>query len=226
MSWFPHLAVRAGVPAGPRAPDAGLARVRRLARTTARMTALAGGARCSVPGWRSWRRCSGRAASGASRRPGPGWLLAAAGVRVVATGPRPAPGSLVVANHVSWLDVLALNRIVTVRMLAKAEVRDWPLVGPMAARAGTVFLDRDRLRALPAAVAEVADALRDGACIGVFRRAPPGADATSAASVPPPSRPRWTRGRGWCRSRCPTPTPPTRPTPPRRSSGTTPCWRR
>ena len=97
-----------------------------------------------------------------------GLLLAAAGVRVVVTGPRPVPGSLVVANHVSWLDVLALNRIVPVRMLAKTEVRDWPLIGPMAARVGTLFLARDRLRALPGAVAAVAGALRDGSCVGVF----------------------------------------------------------
>ncbi len=97
-----------------------------------------------------------------------GLLLAAAGVRVVVTGPEPAPGTLVVANHVSWLDVLALNRVVPVRMLAKTEVAEWPLIGPMASRVGTVFLDRDRLRALPDAVAAVADALRAGGCVGVF----------------------------------------------------------
>jgi 1-acyl-sn-glycerol-3-phosphate acyltransferase len=38
----------------------------------------------------------------------------------------------------------------------------------MAALAGTVFLARDRLRALPGAVAAVAGALREGSCVGVF----------------------------------------------------------
>jgi 1-acyl-sn-glycerol-3-phosphate acyltransferase len=165
-SWFPTS------PCAPEClpvptPDSGLARVCRLARTTWRLSALVttlvlgAGLALLAP-------VLGPHRIGRLQGVWSGWLLAAAGVRVVVTGPRPQPGSLVVANHVSWLDVLALNRIVPVRMLAKAEVRDWPLVGPMAARAGTVFLDRDRLRALPAAVGAVAGALRGGACIGVF----------------------------------------------------------
>jgi 1-acyl-sn-glycerol-3-phosphate acyltransferase len=147
--------------------DAGLARLRRLARTTWRMTALVGALLLGA-GLALLAPVLGPRRVGQVQAAWSGWLLAAAGVRVVVTGPRPAPGSLVVANHVSWLDVLALNRVTPVRMLAKAEVRDWPLVGPMAARAGSVFLDRDRLRALPGAVATVAAALREGACIGVF----------------------------------------------------------
>lgn len=149
------------------APDAGLVRARRLLRTGRRLTALVVvmvlGAFLAllVP-------ALGPRRLGVVQSAWCGWLLAAAGVRVVVTGPRPGPGSLVVANHVSWLDVLALNRVVGVRMLAKAEVRDWPLIGPMAARAGSVFLDRDRLRALPAAVAVVAQALRRGDQVGVF----------------------------------------------------------
>lgn len=149
------------------APDAGLARMRRVVRTTGRLTALVGTLLLGA-GLAFLAPVLGPCRVGRLQAVWSGWLLAAAGVRVVVTGPRPRPGSLVVANHVSWLDVLALNRVVGVRMLAKAEVRDWPLVGPMAARAGTVFLDRDRLRALPGAVAAVAGELRDGACIGVF----------------------------------------------------------
>ncbi|MEJ2860867.1 lysophospholipid acyltransferase family protein [Actinomycetospora flava] len=95
-------------------------------------------------------------------------VLSACGVRVRHTGPVAPPGALVVANHVSWLDVFALHAVAPVRMLAKTEVRRWPLLGLMAARAGTVFLDRDRLRDLPGAVAGLADALRDGVPIGVF----------------------------------------------------------
>ncbi len=149
------------------APDAGLVRARRLLRTVLRLGALAGvlllGAGLALAAPLLGPGRVGRLQAGWS-----GLLLAAAGVRVVVTGPRPVPGSLVVANHVSWLDVLALNRVVPVRMLAKTEVRDWPLIGPMAARVGTLFLARDRLRALPGAVAAVAGALRDGSCVGVF----------------------------------------------------------
>lgn len=165
-SWFPTS------PCAPEClpvpePDAGLARLRRLTRTTRRVIALVGALLLGA-GLALLAPVLGPRRVVRLQVAWSGWLLAAAGVRVVVTGPRPRPGSLVVANHVSWLDVLALNRVVGVRMLAKAEVRDWPLVGPMAARAGTVFLDRDRLRALPGAVAAVAGALREGACIGVF----------------------------------------------------------
>jgi 1-acyl-sn-glycerol-3-phosphate acyltransferase len=149
------------------APDAGIARARRLLRTGLRLAAIAGvllvGACLALAAPLLGPRRVGHLRAGWS-----GLLLAAGGVRVIVTGPRPVPGSLVVANHVSWLDVLALNRVVPLRMLAKTEVRDWPLIGPMATRAGTVFLARDRLRALPRAVAAVADVLREGSCVGVF----------------------------------------------------------
>ncbi|WHT18195.1 lysophospholipid acyltransferase family protein [Crossiella sp. CA-258035] len=77
-------------------------------------------------------------------------------------------GVLVVGNHSSWLDIVALNALQPVRMLAKAQVRHWPLIGALAARAGTFFVDRPRLSTLPATVAEVAGALRGGAAVGVF----------------------------------------------------------
>lgn len=72
-------------------------------------------------------------------------------------------GSLVVANHVSWLDDVALLALLPgVRPVAKAEMADWPVVGRTARRNGTVFLDRARLSRLPGVVAEVAALLRAG----------------------------------------------------------------
>lgn len=96
-------------------------------------------------------------------------LVTAAGLRLRRRGPQWSSGGvLVVANHVSWLDVLALHAVAPVRMLAKREVRGWPLIGGMAARVGTVFLDRDRLRELPDAVDGLAGALAAGTPVGVF----------------------------------------------------------
>jgi len=96
--------------------------------------------------------------------------LWAAGVRLRITGDRRygADGALVVANHMSWIDVLALDAVQPVRMLAKCEVRDWPVIGGLAARTGAVFVDRAGLHALPATVAATADALRAGSAVGVF----------------------------------------------------------
>ncbi|MCD2188685.1 lysophospholipid acyltransferase family protein [Actinomycetospora soli] len=165
-SWLPSSPCTPACLPAPR-PDAGWARFRRRLRTVARMTALVAVLLVGVP-LAALAPLLGPRRVGRVQALWCSALLGAAGVTVRVTGPRPVAGSLVVANHVSWLDVLALNRITPVRMLAKVEVRTWPLIGAMAARVGTVFLERDRLRALPAAVAAVADALRDGGCVGVF----------------------------------------------------------
>lgn len=56
---------------------------------------------------------------------------------------RPAPSTaLWVGNHVSWLDIILLGARAPVRFVAKAEVRQWPLLGWLADRAGTVFIHR------------------------------------------------------------------------------------
>ncbi|WP_200206759.1 lysophospholipid acyltransferase family protein [Micromonospora coerulea] len=100
-----------------------------------------------------------------------GWArgtLGALGVRLVVRGRLPRRRALVVANHVSWLDVLAVLAVAPARLVAKREVRGWPLVGQLAAAAGTVFVDRARPRELPATVGRVAAALRAGHRIAVF----------------------------------------------------------
>lgn len=96
-------------------------------------------------------------------------VLRAFGVRLRVTGvPHGERASLVVANHISWLDIPLIAAVMPGRMLAKTEVRRWPVLGPLAARGGTLFLERDRLRALPGTVAAMADALRGGARVIVF----------------------------------------------------------
>ncbi|MFI7316562.1 lysophospholipid acyltransferase family protein [Streptomyces venezuelae] len=81
-------------------------------------------------------------------------------------------GTLVVANHISWLDVVALLAVEPVSVLAKREVGRWPVVGALARRAGTRFIDRDGSpRELPRFVAELADCLRGGTSVLVFPQA-------------------------------------------------------
>ncbi len=55
---------------------------------------------------------------------------------------QPEPAALLVANHISWLDIPVLASHVPVRFLSKAEVRQWPLIGWMAAVIGTQFIAR------------------------------------------------------------------------------------
>jgi len=113
-----------------------------------------------------------RAARARAKR---GWfraILRASGVRMrVVGGGLPAGGStgtLVTANHVSWLDIPAVLAVEPARVVAKSDVRGWPVIGLLAARGGTLFIDRNRLRRLPSTVVEIAGVLRDGQNVLVF----------------------------------------------------------
>lgn len=81
------------------------------------------------------------------------------------------PGTLVVANHISWLDVVSLLAVEPVTVLAKREVGQWPVIGALARSAGSRFIDRDGLRQLPDVVAELAATLRSGRSVLVFPQA-------------------------------------------------------
>ncbi|WP_033416693.1 lysophospholipid acyltransferase family protein [Hahella ganghwensis] len=50
--------------------------------------------------------------------------------------------TMIVANHISWLDIPVLGALKPLHFLSKAEVREWPLIGFLAARAGTLFIKR------------------------------------------------------------------------------------
>ncbi|MGW3957644.1 lysophospholipid acyltransferase family protein [Streptomyces sp. NPDC004752] len=96
-------------------------------------------------------------------------IVRAAGVQVRVTGTAaPTGGLLLVANHISWLDIPLLAAVRPARMLAKTEIRRWPVAGALVARAGVLFIERDRLRALPGTVARIAQALRGGAAVVAF----------------------------------------------------------
>jgi 1-acyl-sn-glycerol-3-phosphate acyltransferase len=79
-----------------------------------------------------------------------------------------ARGTLIVANHLSWLDVVAALAIEPTAFLAKREVGRWPLIGALARRCGTLFVDRNEVRRLPGVVEELARTLRSGRSVLVF----------------------------------------------------------
>jgi 1-acyl-sn-glycerol-3-phosphate acyltransferase len=100
--------------------------------------------------WRAWRHADdvGSARWRCTVEEGSTRMLDAVGVDVRVSGARPllAGPVLLVANHVSWIDIQALGTVAGARFVGKAEVRDWPIVGTMAARLGTVFLRRNHRR--------------------------------------------------------------------------------
>ena len=71
-------------------------------------------------------------------------MLKVMGVTVQMTGPIPARGTLIVANHLSWFDIVAIGALAPLSFVAKSEVRGWPLFGHLARLQHTVFVDRRR----------------------------------------------------------------------------------
>ncbi len=90
-------------------------------------------------------------------------------VRVRAEGaPSAAEPRLIAANHISWIDIVALYSIEPICFLAKREVGAWPLIGSFAQLQETVFVDRNRRRSIPAANAALARRMLGGRCAVLF----------------------------------------------------------
>lgn len=100
-----------------------------------------------------------------------GWargLLWIFGLRVRREG-TPLPGGvLFVANHVSWVDIVALHSQHMMGFIAKSEIRDWPVVGWLTTHAETVFLQRGNTHSLGGVMGEMAARLRQGRAVAVF----------------------------------------------------------
>jgi len=96
-------------------------------------------------------------------------MLARLGIRLAIQG-RPAPQGplLLVANHISWLDITALHAARFCRFVSKADVRGWPLIGALAAGVGTLFIQRESRRDAMRVVHHMAQSLRDGDVLAVF----------------------------------------------------------
>lgn len=97
------------------------------------------------------------------------WMLRGAfGFRIRSHG-RQVPGPvLLVANHVSWMDIELLHTQRAACFVAKAEIARWPLVGWLAARAGTIFHRRGNAGSLNAVMAVMVERMRGGRAVAVF----------------------------------------------------------
>ena len=58
------------------------------------------------------------------------------------TGRRPTGGALIVSNHRSYVDIVALGGLVEACFIAKAEIQHWPVLGPTFRISSTIFVDR------------------------------------------------------------------------------------
>src|ERR1035437_7458535 len=82
-------------------------------------------------------------------------------------GPIPQSG-LLISNHLSYLDILAISATTPAVFVSKAEVRRWPLFGWFAALGGTVFVERERRTHVGEVNREIEVALDAGALVVIF----------------------------------------------------------
>ena len=89
--------------------------------------------------------------------------------------------ALIVANHISWLDIFVINAVHPCRFVAKAEIRAWPVVGWLVAQAGTVFIARGNRRDLRHIFKGLVEALGRRRRVAFF---PEGTTGTQGALLP------------------------------------------
>lgn len=98
-------------------------------------------------------------------------LLGILSVRISTTGAvslQEVRHGLIVANHISWLDVIVLNSVLPLRFVAKSEVRNWPLIGWLCARAQTIFIERNKRSDTARTNLQAVESLRQGNCMAIF----------------------------------------------------------
>lgn len=96
-------------------------------------------------------------------------LLALIAIKVDVKGTPPTGGPmLLMANHISWLDIALLLAACPCRFVAKSEIARWPVLGLLTRAAGTLFIARDSPRDALRVVHHMAEELNAGAVLAVF----------------------------------------------------------
>lgn len=100
-------------------------------------------------------------------------MLERMGVALEVRGAPPAPSParepvLLVANHVSWLDILVMHASRFCRFVSKDDVGGWPMVGTLATGAGTLYIERGSRRDAQRVAHAMARALQQGDVVAVF----------------------------------------------------------
>lgn len=99
----------------------------------------------------------------------------ALGLRVEIEGGIPAGVPvLLIANHISWTDVLALGSVAPIVFTARHDLATWPALGALARHYGALFVNRDRRRLIPAVNREMARKMAEGEIVALFPEATTG----------------------------------------------------
>jgi 1-acyl-sn-glycerol-3-phosphate acyltransferase len=109
-------------------------------------------------------------------------MLRILGIPLQVRGRPPARGPvLLVANHMSWVDILVLHAAGHCRFVSKSDVKHWPLIGTLATGGGTLYIERERRRDAMRVVHHMAESLRAGDIVAVF---PEGTTGDGSALLP------------------------------------------
>ena len=96
-------------------------------------------------------------------------MLTCLGIALVMKGQPVTTGPvLLAANHISWLDITSLHAARHCRFVSKADVKHWPLIGPLATGAGTLFIERESRRDAMRVVHHMAERLRESDVLAIF----------------------------------------------------------
>ena len=95
-------------------------------------------------------------------------ILKILAVRVRVSGPLPEPGTLIVSNHVSWLDICTIGSVLPINFVAKADISGWPIFGFLAKLQKTLFIERDRRSDTANQRNAMQDRLLEGSCLVLF----------------------------------------------------------
>ena len=76
--------------------------------------------------------------------------------------------SMFLSNHISWVDIYALNSIIPLQFIAKSDINNWPILGYLVRKSGTIFIDRNSLKDTARIVKTTASHLITGSNVGFF----------------------------------------------------------
>ncbi len=109
-------------------------------------------------------------------------LLRCLGLELRLSGSFKPGAKLIVANHVSWLDIIAIHSVCPqARFVSKAEVRTWPLLARLIDSASTLYIQRENRRDALRVVHRMAEAMLAGDTVAVF---PEGTTGSGPALLP------------------------------------------
>ncbi|MES2609488.1 MAG: lysophospholipid acyltransferase family protein [Pseudomonadota bacterium] len=96
-------------------------------------------------------------------------LLAKIGISLHLQGQPPVSGPvMLVANHISWLDIPVMHAARHCRFVSKSDVKAWPLIGALATAAGTLYIERASRRDALRMVGAMQESLERGEVLAVF----------------------------------------------------------